>query len=75
MKEFEDQWEEAGGGICGKRACEKYYRAALKLVLGWLDYSTEHKEIEDKIYEELGEWSPIKIFSQKSQNYFPKPDN
>lgn len=33
MKHFEELWEEAGGGICGKRACEKYYREALKWVL------------------------------------------
>ena len=30
MEHFEKLWEEAGGGICGKRACEKYYREALK---------------------------------------------
>jgi len=32
MKHFEDLWEENGGGICGKRACEGYYRAALDWV-------------------------------------------
>jgi len=53
MKEFEELWEEAGGGICGKRACEKFYRAALEMILGWLDYSSEHKEIANKIHDEL----------------------
>ncbi len=33
MKHFEELWEEAGGGICGKRACEKFYRKALEWVL------------------------------------------
>jgi len=29
------------------------WRAALELVFGWLDYSTEHEEIKDKICKEL----------------------
>ena len=29
------------------------FRAALGVVLGLLDYSSEHKEIADKIHEEL----------------------
>ena len=29
------------------------FRAALGVVLEWLDYSTEHKEIADKIHEVL----------------------
>lgn len=32
MKHFEELWEEAGGGIYGKRACEVYYRKALEWV-------------------------------------------
>ena len=34
MEHFEELWEEAGGGICGKQACEKYYRAALTMLFG-----------------------------------------
>lgn len=33
MKQFEKLWGEAGGGIWGKRACEKFYRAALEMIL------------------------------------------
>lgn len=29
------------------------WQAALEEVLGWLDYSFEHKEIKDKIHDEL----------------------
>ena len=29
------------------------FRAALGVVYGWLDYSTEHEEIKDKIEKEL----------------------
>ena len=29
------------------------FRAALGMVASWLDYSSEHKEIEDKILNEL----------------------
>jgi hypothetical protein len=32
---------------------ENAWRAALEEVLEWLDYSAEHKEIADKIHEEL----------------------
>ena len=32
---------------------ETAWRGALELVLGWLDYSSEHKEIADKIHDEL----------------------
>ena len=32
---------------------EDGWRAALEEVLDWLGYSIEHKEIADKIYEEL----------------------
>jgi len=34
---------------------ETGWRAVLEMVLGWLDYSSEHKEIADKIHDELGD--------------------
>lgn len=40
MREFENLWEEGGGGICGKRGCEKYWRAAL----GWYQSVAEKCE-------------------------------
>jgi len=62
MKHFEDLWEEAGGGICGKRACEKYYREALLWVKRECIYTEEDghkcidgimidKELEKKEYK------------------------
>ncbi len=51
MKHFEILWEKAGGGICGKQACEKYYRDALTWVLSWED----DLESIDIIKEELEE--------------------
>lgn len=34
---------------------KKAWRAALGMVFEWLDYSTEHEEIKDKIQKELGD--------------------
>ena len=54
MKHFEDLWKEAGSGICGKRACEKYYREALE----WARIKLENFTVEDVLYfigEELEE--------------------
>ena len=38
-----------------KSGCQQGWKAALEWVLKQLDHSSEHKEIEDKIYEELQE--------------------
>ena len=63
MKEFEKQFnksfplpstiERGPIGRDFKNGCKKMWRAALEQVLEWLDYSAEHKEIADKIHEEL----------------------
>jgi len=57
MKEF-DKWYEKERQR--RRGAPMYsadyrtgWRAALELVLGWLDYSAEHKEIKDRIHDEL----------------------
>jgi len=65
MKEYE-KWKDGNCvkncnlchiGVCGD--CSgigtkgDVWRAALELVLEWLDYSTEHKEIKDRIHNEL----------------------
>ena len=63
MKEFE-KWDKKEyslphiieRGPVGRDALRQRkhaWRTALELVLEWLDYSSEHKEIEDKIYDEL----------------------
>jgi len=44
-------------GVCGSCSRigtkEDTWRAALELVLEWLNHSSEHKEIKDKIHDEL----------------------
>ena len=32
MKEFEKCWKRNGGGVCGKTACKKYWKAALEKI-------------------------------------------
>lgn len=61
MKYFKKWWK-GYSKIVFKNECSyerKYgkigWRAALEEVLGWLDHSAEHKEIKDKIHNELEE--------------------
>ena len=42
MKAFEKKWEENGGGICGKKACAKYWRAALEWFSKTMDEIEKH---------------------------------
>ncbi len=53
MRGFEELWEEAGGGICGKRACEKFYRAALEEILSQLKRPIYSADIMKWIEKEL----------------------
>lgn len=60
MKEFE-KWLnkyhprlDLEGFPCMTSTYKEGWRAALEWVLKQLDHSSEHKEIEDKIYGELG---------------------
>ena len=52
MKEFQ-KWLFGSEPKLNGRPREDAWRAALELVLGWLDYSSEHEEIKDKIHDEL----------------------
>ena len=60
MKEFEKWYNELpmredveDFTLATQAKYKKGWRAALELVFGWLDYSTEHEEIKDKICKEL----------------------
>ncbi|KKN71270.1 hypothetical protein LCGC14_0423130 [marine sediment metagenome] len=47
------KWLKGKAGIGWYTGTEEGWRAALEEVFGWLDYSTEHEKIKDKIQEEL----------------------
>ena len=51
MKEFEKHWKENGGGICGKAACEEYWRAALEWAMTLANAGGEiaYSELEEKV--------------------------
>ena len=58
MIEFRKWWNKVSGNayfanITKKGTSKHTWRAAFELMLGWLDNSIEHKELADKIYEEL----------------------
>lgn len=57
MKQFDKWWEHAYRSYgCDESPYiigQDIWQAALEWVLNGLDYSESHKEIEDKIYEEL----------------------
>lgn len=61
MKQFEKHWNKivdkliSNHIVPNKPQYKAGWRAAFELMLGWLDNSIEHKELADKIYEELEE--------------------
>jgi hypothetical protein len=58
-KDFEEEWESGGGGISGKEACKRFYKAGQIKALEWVErqvmeyFADPDWPVETKIRTEL----------------------